>query len=134
MSIPPLPEDALEPEPTNMFTPRVIVAGVVSGTCLIGAALLGLAAVGANNDFDNFVARANNPALPMVERDKARDAALGAADRADGRALTADLFLGAALISGGIAAYFILTEDEPGEEATVTAGIGPGSVVLSGRV
>jgi hypothetical protein len=133
MSIPPLLDDARASESNTMFTPPVIVAGVVSGSFLIGAGLLGLAAVAANNDFDNFKARANNPALPMMERDQARTAAADAADRADGRALTADLFLGAALISGGVAAYFILTQDEPGEEATITAGIGPGSVALSAR-
>jgi len=133
MSIPPLPEEAPASDSPGIFTPPVIVAGVVSGSFLVGAVLLGLAAASANSDFDSFAAQANNPALSMRERIAARDDALAAADRADGRALTADLFLGAALIAGGVAAYFILTQDEPGEDATVTAGIGPGSVAFSAR-
>lgn len=137
ISVAPLAEETAAPESTpeanTIFTPPVIVAGVVSGTALLAAAVFGVKAISANNDFDDFAAQSNNPALPMRERMDAHDAALDAADRADSNALRADLFLGVAVIAGGVAAYFIVTRDEPGEEATVTAAIGPGSVVLSGR-
>lgn len=139
VAVQPLP---LEPEPSaeesfrddsvhmdsdthSIFTPPVIIASVVSGTFLIGGALMGLGALKANSDFDSFSAQSRNPALSMMEQQDAREAAFAAADRADGRALTADIFFAGALISGAVAAYFVLTQDDSNEADDVAFRVSP---------
>lgn len=112
----PIPTFASEPQDDTVFTPPVIISAVVSGSLLVCSAIAGIAALSANADFKDYEAQAQNPALPMMQRESARIAALSAADRADGRALTADLFLAGSLIAGAATLYFVLTQDHAEDE------------------
>lgn len=129
------PLSTLPPEERNntMWTPPVIIASVVSGTFLVGAGLMGLAAMKADADFEGFAAQSRNPALSMREQESARRAAISAADRADGRALTADLLFAGALISGAAAVFFALTQDDASEADDLTLRLSPTGAALGGR-
>lgn len=118
---------------SSMWTPPVIIASVVSGTFLIGSGLMGLAAMKANADFDGFSAQSRNPALSDREQQKAATAAVAAADRADGRALAADLLFAGALISGAAALFFVLTQDDAEADPDLSLQLGPTGAALNGR-
>ncbi|MAQ13410.1 MAG: hypothetical protein CMN30_01220 [Sandaracinus sp.] len=104
----------------------VWVAGGATVALAIGAAVVGGLALGANGDFDDAVARSNDPTLPPAERNQAVTDGLDAADRADRLAITADI-LGIAAIAGAgatVLVYF-LTRDEPDESVAVAPAAGP---------
>lgn len=130
LSVEPLP--SLPAGERSIFTPPVIIAGVISGTCLLGSMLVGIAALSANSDFDSLSARSRNPAVGMIERAEARDAARAAGDRANSRALTADILFAGALISGAAAVVFVLMQDDQTEDPDLALRFGPNGAALAG--
>lgn len=132
VSVAPLSSEFDRGPERSIFTPPVIIAGVVSGTCLLGSLLVGAAALSADSDFDSLSARSRNAALPMMERDEAREAARAAADKANGRALTADILFAGALISGAAAVVFVLMQDDETADPDLALRFGPSGAALAG--
>lgn len=132
VEVAPLAADLDQPGERSIFTPPVIIAGVISGTCLIGSMLVGLAALSADSDFDSLAARSRNPAVPMMDQDRAREAARDAADKANSRALTADILFAGALISGAAAVVFVLMQDDETQDPDLALRLNPNGAALSG--
>ncbi len=118
---------------SSIWTPPVIIASVVSGTFLIGSALMGLRAMKADADFEGFKEQSRNPALSDRDQEAARRSAVTAAESANDRALAADLLFAGALISGAAALFFVLTQDDAEADPDLALQLGPTGAALSGR-
>jgi hypothetical protein len=93
----------------RMTTPVVASGTVTLG--LAGSALAtGILAMQSNSDFDDAVARSNDPSLSADERARARQAGLDASDKADRRALATDILLGATAAGAAVTTFFIVSE------------------------
>jgi hypothetical protein len=115
----------------------------VSGALTVGLALstltTGLLAMRAESDFDDAVARSNDPTLSDAERAAAVANGLDASDKADRRALATDVLLGATVVGAAVTTYFVVRDGRPDEDveraqvtASPTVGRGGGGVVLRG--
>ena len=110
----------------------MLVAGGATIGLALGAMGAGIAALSANNDFDDAVAESNDMSLPAAERAAARERGLDAADKADRRALIADI-LGFTALAGAVTTGLLLflyddSPDDPNATAWRAAPVGgPGS-------
>jgi hypothetical protein len=120
----------------RLETPTVI-AGALSAAVLVTAAVLGILALGAQSDFDDSDAIAQDTTRPLDERARAYADSVDASDRADALSLTADILGIAGIVGLGVTGIlFFAQDDESGESARL--GIAPiasreaAGVVLNG--
>ena len=124
-------------EPSGGGLPATVwIAGGATVALGVAAAVMGVLAVSAESDFDGAVARSNDPSLSPAERNQAVQDGLDDADRADRRALTADILGIAALVGAGatVLFYFLGSKDDGDDAVAVTPTAGPngGGMVVRG--
>jgi tetratricopeptide (TPR) repeat protein len=98
--------------------------GLTAGLLVAGGVTGGLA-LKYQSEFDTAVARSNDSALSDEERAAAELDGADAADRADRNALLADVFLGAALVSGGASLWIWLRGRKQSAQSSVSLRLGP---------
>jgi hypothetical protein len=112
-----------------------IVSGVATGVVLVTAAVLGIVALGAQSDFDDAHARAQDTSLSRSEREAAYRESVDASDRADAFSLTADILGIAGVVGIGVTAALFFTQDGESESAA-QVGVAPiaggGAVLVRG--
>lgn len=132
------PEDAPE---ASEGESRVLLWSAVglTGGLLIAGSVSGGLALKYQKDFDAAVARSNDSTLDDATRDAAELEGQDAADRADRNALLADVFLGAAVLSGGASLLIWLLGRNEAATSSVSLRLGPmmprrgGGLGLGGR-
>jgi len=113
----------LSEEPTGpgfveqVGTPTLIAGGAAIGLAIAGIAT-GIAAIGADGDFEDAVIASNDDTLSAEERADARQNGIDAADRASGLAMVSDIMFAGALIGAGVATYFYVTREESSDVVT----------------
>lgn len=125
-----------------VLTTPTIIAGAATGGFLVATVITGIMALGANGDFDDAVARSNDPSLSDAERAEARQDGLDAQDRANTLSTLTDVFLITTIVgAGATAALFFLTQPDEDEEvargprlrsAMAAATPDGGAIVFSG--
>ncbi|RLB56739.1 MAG: hypothetical protein DRJ42_02370 [Deltaproteobacteria bacterium] len=126
-----------------VLTTPTIIAGAATGAFLVGTVITGILALSANGDFDDAVARSNDPSLSGPERAQARQDGLDAQSSANTLSTLTDVFLVATIIgAGATTALFFLTQPDDEEHASrgprirgAMAAATPdgGAIVLSGE-
>lgn len=120
----------------GVLTAPVIIAGGATVALLLGAAVTGVAALGANSDFEDAVALCDRGRGDPVACDEGRDSASSASTLA----LVTDILLVGGLIGAGVTAYLIATQssDEPERASalrvTPVASHQGGGLVVSGEL
>ncbi|MEM9073124.1 MAG: PEGA domain-containing protein [Myxococcota bacterium] len=124
------------PRRNYLNTPALIAGGATIAVGLTALAL-GVSAIRQNSDFDDAVADSNDPSLSAAEQAAARRRGVDAKDKADRRALTADILGFTALAGAGVTAYFLFfyddgSSDRASAESQVRAApaLGPGGAGL----
>ena len=125
------------------LTTPTIIAGAATGAFLVATVVTGILALSANGDFDDAVARSNDPSLSGPERAQARQDGLDAQSRANTLSTVTDVFLVTSIIgAGATTALFFLTQPDDEEQASrgprlrgAMAAATPdgGAIVLSGE-
>jgi hypothetical protein len=110
------------------------VSAGATAAMFLGALITGQLALSAESDFEQARETTQNVAgaTPLARRAAYEDA-LGAADRADGLALTSDVFLVAGLVGLGVTAYFTIDHYNGESRDSAKLTLGPTGVALDGR-
>jgi hypothetical protein len=114
----------------------VIIAGGATVALLLGAAVTGLAAVGANSDFEDAVELCDRGRGDPAACDEGRDSASSASTLA----LVTDILLVGGLVGAGVTAYLIATQSSDEPEAASALRITPvashqgGGLLVSGEL
>lgn len=111
----------------NYFNTPALITGAATLAIGVTALAMGLSAVRQNNRFDDAVRDSNDPSLSARERNEARQRGLDAKDKADRRALTADILGFTALAAAGATAYFMFFYDDGSEDraTSLVPALGP---------
>ncbi len=127
--------DAGEGPGRDYFNTPAIITGAATVALGVTALALGVSALRQNSRFDEAVQDSNDPALSGRERAEARQRGLDAKDKADRRALAADIFGFTALAAAGATAYFMFFYDGGAEDhaTSVAPAIGPDGAGLMVR-
>ncbi len=128
---PPPSDSAGDGAPGTGPSAGVWVAGALTGVLAVTGIVTGVLALGASSDFDEKKEQFPNARTPL-QRIDLYNAARDDADRADALALTTDLLLGGALISGAVTAYLLLADD--GDTEQPSALIAPALSARGGGV
>jgi hypothetical protein len=131
------PEPAVDAEPRR----RPLLWAAVGTTAVFAAgfAVSGALALKAQHDFDAAVTRSNDPTRSSLERARAREDGLQAADRADLTAMISDVLLAGTVVAGGTALLIWLRGRKQAEQQLrVNAGPmmlkrGGAGLAVSGR-
>jgi hypothetical protein len=127
---------SVEPEPvanvpeeegtgfTFRLTTPVIAAGAATIGLTLGAVISGSIALAANSDFENAVARSNDPSLGAAERNQARQDGLNAAGTANTASVVTDIFIIGAVAAAGVTVFFIVVDGLSSEPEGITASSG----------
>ncbi len=111
----------------NYLNTPALVTGAATLAVGITALAMGVSAIRQNNRFDDAVRDSNDPSLSALERAEARQRGLDAKDKADRRALAADILGFTALAAAGATAYFMFFYDDGSEEraTSMLPALGP---------
>ena len=127
----PAPSDASADESGTGPSAGVWVAGALTGVLAVTGIVTGVLALGASSDFDEKKEQSLDARTPL-QRIDLYNAGRDDADRADALALTTDLLLGGALISGAVTAYLLLADD--GDTEQPSARVAPALSAHGGGV
>lgn len=97
----------------------------------VGAAVTGGLAIKAQNDFDDSVARSNDPSVPPPAREQARSDGVDAADRADLYATVTDVLIAGSAV-GATTAFVLWLVDRKRERSESSLAFTP-AVAPNGR-
>ncbi len=99
------------------ITPTTMVTGSAAALFTVAAAVTGILALSANDDFERAVIQSNDPTLPQAERELARQNGIAAADTANTASIVTDIFVIGAIASAGLTAFFLIVDGMDGGAA-----------------
>lgn len=119
----PRPVADASPKGTSSSSTPLWIGLVTTGVLAAGTVVSGVVALSAKSSLDDRIA-----SYPTTTRDVE-----DARDRGKTWAIVADVFGGATLVAAGVTTYLAITRGPAPRTQSAALGVGPGSVMLSGR-